>query len=213
MNREIKIIGKASKSVSGDWVIVDIVLESKDDSYDEAVRLTMEKLNRLYESLGDIQVAQEEVKTARLDIQTVYESKQNALHQYEQVFAGYRCEQAVHLGFPFSVNMLRLVLQAIVQADVDAVFHIRFTLADVSMYQKELLQEATANARQQAEILASAACVKLGDVVMIHYEEITEPIIAPMRMQVENRMVIDMPSFEPEAIVLTETVHITWELK
>ncbi|WP_371261838.1 SIMPL domain-containing protein [Selenomonas ruminantium] len=99
-------------------------------------------------------------------------------------------------------------------ADPDV--RIGFALSDIDGAKKEILEKATKDALEKANILCNAANVKLGQLLSIDYswDEISFEAHDKFRMS-DLSIGGEEASFdfEPDDIKASDTVEFTWEIK
>jgi uncharacterized protein YggE len=158
------------------------------------------------------------LKTTSFNINTKYDSyKEN--NTWKQRFAGYTCSHGLKLEFDLDIQKLGVTLGAMSKCKAAPNFNIKFSVKDQNAVSDELLENAIANAKHKADILARASGVKLGDVKRIDYNwgeihlysntdmMLCEAAAEPMAVA-ESRMM----EFEPEDINVSDTVTVVWEI-
>ncbi len=91
---------------------------------------------------------------------------------------------------------------------------LQFTVSDRLTLQKNYLINATNDARLQAEILAEASNLLLGDLVQIENSTTEQrPFLSPMDFQSTVSRQAAMPTIQPAMIEETLSVTFCWKLK
>jgi uncharacterized protein YggE len=109
---------------------------------------------------------------------------------------------------------LEELLTSISKTEVQPVISLQFTVSDRLTLQKQLLINATNDARLQAEILAEASNLLLGDLVQIENSTTEQrPFLSPMVFQSTVSRQAVMPTIQPAMIEETLCVTFCWKLK
>ena len=92
MTKTITVKGLGNVSAKPDLIVITMILESIDRSYDQAMHLSVEKISKLTSALTEVGFEKSDLKTTNFNIKTEYDRvKRN--NRYEQVFLGYKCIQ------------------------------------------------------------------------------------------------------------------------
>ena len=99
---------------------------------------------------------------------------------------------------------------------VDPELSIVFTVKDPAAISADLLRSATTNAREKAEILCSAANVKLGELQAINYNWGELDIVSHTDFDMPISCAAMSPGcdidIEPDDISLSDTATFIWEI-
>ncbi|MDE6402105.1 MAG: SIMPL domain-containing protein [Clostridiales bacterium] len=117
---------------------------------------------------------------------------------------GYRAAQALSAEFDFVPSVFGKATEALSGLNVE--WRVSFTFKD-NGEGKELLKRAVAEAKADAENIATAAGVKLGGLIKAEYAATdgARPMMLRAAAFADN-------SVEPEEITLNETVTCTWQI-
>lgn len=220
MTKTITVKGMGNVSAKPDLIVVTMILESMDKSYDQAMHLSVEKISKLTAALMDVGFEKSDLKTTNFNVKTEYDSvKRNG--RYEQVFLGYKCIQNLKLQFDLDVQRLAIVLGKISSCMADPDMQIRFTVKNPSAISEELLRSATSNAKTKAEILCDASGKALGDLLSISYNWGEIDVYSHTRFSMEDAVVccaagaadFEEMNIEPDGIEVSDTVTFIWEIK
>lgn len=215
--RTIKVIGKGSVSVKPDTTCLRITFEGVYKDYEETVRQSAEKTKILREAIEKSGLHGEDLKTKDFSIDTEYESYRDHNDDYKRRFIGYKFYHRTEIQFPNDNKILGRILYELSVCSVKVEFSIDYTVKDKDAVKKEVIKRAVENSRLKAEIMTTAAGVKLGEVQSIDYswgeiETRTSPVdmleIGSYKM--ESSYDIDI---EPDDIDVNDTVTIIWEIK
>lgn len=219
MRKTITVKGIGMVSVTPDYVILTIALQSKGRTYEAAMESAAERVGQMQGAIGKIGFAAEELKTTSFEVGIDYESRKKQEGGYEQTRTGYICEQRLQLAFDFDSKKLTAVLRVISASGANPELDIRFTIKSPERIKSDLLQSAAVNAQAKAETLCQASGVKLGDLVNIDYNWGEINIYSNTRYEVEKEclpmMALDcctVPNITPNDIKANDTVSFMWEI-
>jgi hypothetical protein len=191
-------------------------VESCDTDYKRAVDSAAQQLNLIRANLGTIGFTKEDLKTTGFDIHARYDNIRQGDNTYKEVFIGYEDRHDLSLSFPKDMTKLDEVISVLSMCLADPDVRIGFALSDIDGAKKEILEKATKDALEKANILCNAANVKLGQLLSIDYswDEISFEAHDKFRMS-DLSIGCEKASFdfEPDDIKASDTVEFTWEIK
>jgi hypothetical protein len=216
--REIVVKGTGKASVTPDLVSIQMNLEVRAADYATTIRRGTDLLDKLREAVKTAGHDGKELKTSSFYINTYYE-RSNENNTWVQRFAGYICKYALKLEFDLDMQKLGATLSAIAGSEANPDFNIIFTVKDADAVSRQLLESAVESARSNAEILAAAAGLKLGEIVRIDYSwsEIQMRSNTEMRMEQPVMYRADAGTLavdiEPEDINLKDSATVVWAIE
>lgn len=219
MVRTITVKGMGRVTTAPDYVIISMSLEAHEMDYEATMELAAKKIEQLNLSLEEIGFEKKSVKTTNFNIRTDYNSVKDREGNYKREFNGYVCSHRLKVEFDFNTKRLGQTLYAISQCLAKPELSISFTVKDPSAVNKELLQSATANAKEKALILCEASDVELGDLLTVDYNWGELNIISRTEYLMEAKcMTFAESSFsdidiEPDDIDVNDTATFVWEIK
>lgn len=216
--RIIRVTGRGSVSAKPDTTCVKITFEGIYKDYEETVRQSAEKTKILRETIEKSGLPGEDLKTKDFSIESEYESYRDHNDDYKKRFVGYKFHHRTEIQFPKDNKMLGRILYELSVCSVKVEFSIGYTVKDKDAVKKEVIKRAVENSREKAEILATAAGVKLGEIQSIDYSWGEIDIrTSPVDMFEAKRAFALEPSYdidiEPDDIDVADTVTILWEIK
>lgn len=219
MERTIRVTGKGKISVKPDTVRLLITQTDLKREYGNAVEASTEKKAELNAVLGELGFDKTDLKTLYFNVSSEYQSYQAKDKSWRSRFIGYRYVHRMKLEFPADNELLGRVLYKLAHSGLDAEFSIEYTVHDPEATKNDLLGKAVADANRKAEVLSSAASVRLGDVQLIDYSwgEI-EIVSKPMGRDVLYSACVSKDEsysmdIEPDDIDLTDTVTVVWTIE
>lgn len=213
MGKLVTVTGIGHVSAIPDTVCVVLQLATVHAEYAQAIQGAKQKVTQLETVITAQGFSVEELKTQSFSIDTKEKSEfKEEVWQTESI--GYEVNQTVTLQFPFHQERLEELLTSISKTEVQPVISLQFTVSDRLTLQKQLLINATNDARLQAEILAEASNLLLGDLVQIENSTTEQrPFLSPMVFQSTVSRQAAMPTIQPAMIEETLSVTFCWKLK
>ena len=213
--KHITVKGTGRASAKPDLITLSMTLTSEDLVYEKSMSDANEAIEKLREALNIEGFSRDDLKTTDFSINTIFESVKDRNDEYKQVFRGFRVGHNLTLEFDFDRKRLGRVLSAIAASGTVPEFRIGFTIKDREALSTQMLQNAVANARLKAEIIAGAAAFRLGDIISVdyswsdvHFHSSTQFGLRFEKMNVSS-MDIDI---QPDDINVNDTVTIIWEI-
>lgn len=217
MKRTITVKGTGRVSVSPDTVILSMELVSRHKLYEKAMEAAAQSIDMLQYSLICAGFEKNSLKTADFDVNADYDYEQNKNGVSRRVFKGYSVSHRLKLEFALESGCLTRALSAVNACPAHPELNIAFTVRDAEAVRDEMLAEAAANAKRNAETLCAASGCKLGSLLNIDYNRIELNIVSQTRylMADEAMTCNSYPNIdiEPDDIDLADSVTFVWELK
>lgn len=212
MGKLVTVKGVGHVSIAPDTVSVFLQVITVHADYAQAIQAAKEKIAQLENVITAQDFSGESLKTHSfsVDVKEKSELKED-VWQTEQI--GYEVSQTVELQFSLDQNRLEKLLANIAETKVQPVISLQFTVKDRLALQKQLLENATSDACYQAEVLAQASNVVLGELVEINHSPTNQQtFLSPVTFQTESRQVA-LPTIHPAMIEETIEVNFCWKLK
>lgn len=218
MERKITVTGAGIASVAPDVIGLNIRVETVRYRYDETLEVASAASHDLQELILANDFGEKDLKTTSFQVDTKYRNYNDAHNKYKQEFVGYSCVQRFQLEFPIDFARLSQVLSGIAETAIQPKLDIYFTIADQDAVKELVLLDATKKARRNAQVLADAAGMKLGDILRIDYSwselhlqsetqyELYDSAPRMMAAKIE-------PHITPGDIDVSDSVTFVWELK
>lgn len=175
-------------------------------------------LKDLFEKLG---FQRKDLKTVYFNVDTEYESYQDRDKSWKRRFKGYKYNHHMKIEFAADNKRLGQVLYALAHSSLRPEFSIEYTVADVEKCKNELLHKAIEDSIQKAQVLTTAANVKLGEIQAIDYswgeiDFVTKPL-NEMRLMECTECEMSAPGaydidIEADDINVTDTATVIWEI-
>jgi hypothetical protein len=190
-------------------------LSAEDPVYEKSLAKANRELGDLRDALIREGFGTDDLKTTDFGIQPVYDSIKDRYDSYKQVFRCFRVEHSLALEFDFDSKRLGRILAAIAASSAVPEFNIGFTVKDKDTLAAQMLQNAVADARMKAEIIANAASLRLGDIISMDYSWDDVHVHSPTRFALMAEK-MDYASAEidiqPDDIKVSDAVTIVWQI-
>ncbi len=186
-NNLITVTGTAIESAPPDTAEISVTVASKSKDYSETVTAGTEKVKTVISALEKKGFLKQDIKTSNFNISAEYDNVQTDNGRWERQFSGYKLTHRLHLSFPFDMDKLNDAVNAVVSCKTaDPEINISFSVKDKEEINRRLLTAAVKDARNKAEIIASAAGVKLGELCGITYGAPVINTVSPTMYKMAN---------------------------
>lgn len=180
--RTITVKGVGSVSAKPDYITFSMAVESTDKEYDIALQKASQRIALLQAVASQNRFEDGSLKTTDFHVTTEYENVKDRNGNYRREFAGYRCTYQLKLSFELDGLRLAQTLSSISASGAKPELSIAFTVKDPSKVSRELLESASLNAKEKAEVLCNCMGVELGvDWATLGFSETTriKPVHPP----------------------------------
>lgn len=221
MERTITIKGVGKMKVNPDLVILNIIVDSKEKKYSDAVEKAAQKIEKLDNALVLVGIKKDEIKTSNYTVRTNYVFINDKKNQSKRQFDGYTCEHKLKVSFDYDMKTLANVLESISNCFSEPQFDIVFTVKDKDAVNEELLSIAAKNAKKKAEILCEASGAKLGKLLTINYNWNDINMISRPPVRFDNTAELDIHkmkvaapvNIQPDSIDVSDSATFIWEIE
>lgn len=200
----ISATGSGEVTAEADLAVISVSVTATADSADDARRQVAEDAERMRQALRDAGVSDDAVETVSYRVEPEYDHSGNSPE-----VVGYR---AVHT-FSVEVEPGRAgeVVDVAVGNGADRVDGVAFTLTDETRadLRQRAIENAVDAARADAETMASASNLTLGDVRSLSTDGGSQPF--HYDRAVAETAAGGSTSFEPGPVTVTATVSVTYE--
>lgn len=212
MPRVIAVSGEATEQVAPDQAVLNVSLVSRNADLNAAKQANDKQAETVVALLGEFKIPKEKIAQSYFYISPEYNYENNKQH-----LVGYIVNRSLRITMD-DITIHERVLSALVQAKVDQVGGVEFTMKDREVKAAEVRTKAFENAKAKAMALAKVAGVKLGRPISIDagaggagHPPMPMPMMARsagMAMSAESVA----PSL-PGMITLSESVNVTFEME
>lgn len=217
--RTITVKGVGSVSAKPDYITLLLVIESTDKEYDIALQKATKRIHLLQKVAKQNNFEDGSLKTTGFHVTTEYENVKVSNGNYRREFAGYRCTYQLKLSFEFDSLRLAMILSSISASGAKPELSIAFTVKEPSKVSRILLENASLNAKEKADVLCRCLGVKLGVLLSIDYNWGELNVLSRTRYEIADEMMplmaaseCSVPEIEPDDIDVRDTATFVWEI-
>ncbi|WP_161604565.1 SIMPL domain-containing protein [Roseiconus nitratireducens] len=190
----ISVSGEGEVQSKPDMAAISVGVVTEAESAKQALEANNEAMQRLFESLDQMQIEDKDRQTVRFDISPQYRREDPRRQQLQQDDAsrqprivGYQVTNQLRIKVR-RISELGNVLDAVVAAGSNRVEGIQFAVDNQDNLLDEARKAAIEDARRKAQLFAKAADVSLGRVLRIQERGGAQPVGGPrMMMMAEGR--------------------------
>lgn len=203
----LRVQGHGQVATNPDIVVLHIELSFEGRDYGKTVTGLNARLDALRGSVTHAGEDSKELKTVSFGIDV---AKDYVDGRY--VFRGFKGGHSLELRMPFDQARLARVFSSITESKAEPELSIQFTVSDPEAIRRGVLANAVANARQRAEIIATAAGQQLGRIIAIDYGY-AEVRVSSECYDVDAVVLSEAaPELAPADIESADTIRVTWEI-
>ncbi len=205
--KQLRVQGRGHVTAEPDIVIISFSVSGRAMDYEAALKNLHNRVNNLRENLSASGLDKSDLKTTDFNVAVETDYKDG-----RSIFRGYRANHRLIIELPIQRELLNSVLANIGEGYSGAQIKLDFSVKDKEALREKVLILAVKNARKNAEILASAAGVKLGEIkeVNYHWSEVRfYHRKAEMICESASEYSADI---EPEEISASDNVTIIYEI-
>ena len=199
-------------------VIFRISISLRKDEYAGSVDASNRLINDLKDRLEGIGFQRDDVKTIHFSTRPIYQSVEEGLvnKRYRRQLECFETDHNIKMEFDLDNDMINQVLKCLKGFGSDLQFEIDFSVKDPQAMKREVILDATRNARFNAEVLAEASSVELGDLVSIEYNWVDFYFNSRSNYDFEDICLCDANEyveFDPDEIEISDSVSFVWQIK
>lgn len=204
--RTLSVTGTGAVAVKPDQATIAVGVETDARRAAEALEVNSALMGQVLAALADAGVADQDVQTTALTLHPQYDNRSSG--------------QGIGIARYVARNMLTIrvrriddlgpVLDAVNDAGANAIHSIQFGVSDPEPHRDAARQAAVRDATRKAALLAEAAGVALGPLMVLTEGGATRP--QPMAMARAESMAMDVPIAEGE-VSLSATVHLVFAIE
>ena len=213
MLRSISVTGEAKEEVAPDQAILSGQLVSKEKTLKAAKEENDKQADKVANIAKQYEIPRDKISASNVYITPEYVWNQPKNKQ-EQV--GYIVSRNLSITMD-KLAIHEVVLSALVEAGIDQINNVSFSIAKPEERQDVLRIKAVQNARIKAKALAEAAGAKLGRVISITTQGASPPMPMPMiaraSMAAEGADKMSVAPSMPGTNTLAESVAVVFELE
>lgn len=223
MEKIIRVTGEGKVAVAPDTIRVSLQVSALDKKYSTSLAEANKKVEKIKQAVLSVGIDEKNIITSNFSVYPRTKSERKLSGNYEEVFLGYETQHNISVSFNYDTQLLGKVIDAISSSVAEPRLSIGFIVKNQEGIKEKLIESAVKNAKADAEVLASAAGVKLGDVLCINHSFSEVHIRPPRQFEMrakacmdsvcENSVSSSLSSINVENIDFEATVTIDYEIK
>lgn len=168
MEKIIRVTGRGEFSLAPDTIEVGLVMRALNKNYEKSLSEVNEKVEAVKQAVIKAGVEEKNILTNNFSVYPRTRSVKK-LSGYEEEFAGFETTHNLIISFDYDTIMLGNIIDSLSNAIAEPRLSIGFKRKNTDGIKEQLLKDAVSNAKCDAESLAMAAGVKLGEVLCINH--------------------------------------------
>lgn len=206
----ISVNGTATVTAVPDEAVITVSVETDGATPAAALDANSKQAQAVVDRLKAEGVPEEAIDTQNV---TVYPLRTYNPETGEESLSGYRAQNTVTVTLT-DIAQVGTILAAATEAGGTNVMGPEWRLADDSATVQQALQEAVADARQKAEVLAAAANVSVGDVLVINESGVTTPpVVYEEALRAADATAAGVPPISPKELEVVGSVNVTYRIQ
>lgn len=209
--RTLNVTGTGTVDVQPDIAVINIGVSSKNENLTDALDENNDKANGIKQTLIDLGVAEEDIQTSNFN---VYPQQQQDMpvspEEPAQTQTFFVVQNTVSITVR-ELNGLGDILAAVVDEGANTINGINFNLEDPSAAMAEARQKAIADAKEQAQAIAEAAGVRLGEITSISINDYGMP--TPKGARVMEQAADSSVPISSGMLTVQVTASISYEIR
>ena len=180
LNRTITVKGKAEIRIIPDLTSVLINIREKESDYKKAFAKLQNKTQEIVQCANSAGVGTDNVKITNFIAQSIKKSERDRRGNFVEVDDGYACSQLVTIEFSTDADLLKNLINNISAKIEKPSITLRFSIADKSKFEAELIEKVCEDARSKADIFCRTSNAAIGRLITVDYQHNrpwTPPII------------------------------------
>ena len=202
--RQVTVIGSGEIKAQPDTATIQIGVETSAQTTQEALAQNNSQAQALIAKLTELGIEQKDIQTSNFSIYATYKDDGRTI-------TGYTVSNMVSVTVR-QIDQAGALLDQAVSVGANRVYGISFSVADPSALLNQAREQAVANARANAELLAKAAGASVGQTLVIT-ENIGGGEVGPMPAMTMRADVAQSAPVQAGEQSFSTQVQITFELR
>lgn len=208
-SKTIRVQGKGAVTQAPDRIRLTFTLTERHRDFKEAVEGCNRRVAGVKSAATKCEISADLLKTTHFDVRedTEYESGR---HRH----VGFMVSHQIAVQLPIDRELVGRFLSAVMTGGSKPGVNIAFEVDDGEGLKQKVLASAVENATLRAHTIATAAGVKLGNILNIEYgyAEVRISSRGSDMVLASEPVACEAPDFDPDDIEAEDTVTITWEI-
>lgn len=171
----LTINGTAVLKKPADQINLTVSVVTEAGNAEAALQSNNQKMKAVIAAIQAKEISSKEYSTGQFNISPTYTPyPKNPPPEWTQKINGYRVTNSLNIQTD-KIDLAGEIIDMVSEAGANSIDHISFGLKDVRLYRQEAIKMATQHAMQDAEDLALAANIKLGNIQQISLDNARAP--------------------------------------
>jgi uncharacterized protein YggE len=167
----IRVVGNATVSLAADTAVIQIGVNTRSETVREAQTENAELMKAVMDAIHAVGIEDKDIVTSQFNVYSNYEYSSDSLGREKRTLY-YQVQNNVAVTI-HDLTLIGTVLDAAMDAGANTTYGIAFSSTKENDAYQKALTRAVEDAMQKANILAAAAGVELGDLVLINASQNT----------------------------------------
>ena len=213
----ITVTGRGNIHILPDVTRVEVKIDSIFKNYDTAYQMAETNLKDIGEVMEKCKLSKQLPKTVRFSIDKHYHNVYDKGHYTgEEEFDGYQLKQVIRINLGMDNALLTKVVRGLGENLTDVEIEIGYTVKDPRPHQLKMLERAVKDAREKANIMATALGCMLAEVSKINYSHEDVHIYSQARnihsAAEAKASTAESLDITPEDLAISDDVTVEWVL-
>lgn len=205
--RTVTTTGQGLVEVKANMADVVMQTATTQKSATEAKREVDKRVNLFLEQLKALGIAQDDIVASTLRIAPEYDYNNRT-----RLFSGYNASRDIIVTLK-DLNKLDSLLETATGTDITFIQQIQLKTRDEAKFKQQAFEQAIADSKAKAEVLAKAYGAELGAIYTINYQN-QEPMLMPKAEMASMRLAADSGGgqYLHDSIKFNDQVSVVFEL-
>ena len=169
MEKQIIINESTTLKFVPDTTVLSLTVDAEDEKYNVAVELANDYLSEISDTLAEVGVLRDDIKTEGFNVRPKYERVEHGRNGFKNVLVGYSCTQTLVMEFGCDAEFLSNVISALSTLDCVPDISLSFKLNNTKDAEAELIQKLSEQASFKAHAFCDSLGVRLGELLSVDY--------------------------------------------
>jgi uncharacterized protein YggE len=204
----VSVSGVGVVTAVSDVAVVRLGVENIEDTAGDAMRVNSEQTQAIIAALKDIGILEQDMRTEALQLHPRYEHLRDEQGRQTQHLVGYRASNILSARLP-DLARAGEAIDATISAGANRIDNITFEITDPAAAVSAARDAAWADARRQAEQLASLAGAKLG---FVQHISTNQQAPRPVQEVTKARALTQSVPLQGGQQEMSVQIDVTWSL-
>ena len=209
-NYQITVSGEGKVYAKPDIALVNLGVKTEGQTTQDVIARNTEKMNAVIKAVKDSGVEEKDIQTTNYNLSPMY----NYTEAAGRIFQGYELQQNLQVKIR-DFAKVGDILQKATTAGANLASNLQFTTENQEQYKQEERAKAIAQAKSNAQNLASVSGVNLGKLINV-YENYSYPMMYGSEKAIGMGGAVDSaptPTIQPGEQEINVTINLVYAVK